>query len=285
MVRLNSVYKQYKKGGYFSKGYFEALKNIDIEFNKGEHIGIIGESGAGKTTLARLLSLIELPTSGSISFNSTPINNKNIQAFRKKVGMVFQDPSTSFNPRLKIIETLKETSQSTQYIEEICENLNINKKLLDKFPRSLSGGEQQRIAIARAILSKPLYIIFDEATSALDLSTQAKIINLLLDLNKQKNYAYIFITHDIKLANFISDKIYVLYKGYIVELLDVRENKTYHPYTKALINNEIGIASNTDNTGCPFYSLCSYRKDICKNNLPKLKSISENSKVRCFLYD
>lgn len=284
MIKLNSVYKKYKTASFFSKDEIYALKNINITIESGKHIGIIGESGAGKTTLGKILCLIETPSSGSIFFDSTPVTGKNIRNIRKKIGAVFQDPSTSLDPRLKIMSTLKETGADKTSIFNECEKINIKKELLYKYPHQLSGGEQQRIAIARALLSNPEYIILDEATSALDMSTQAKIIDLLCDLNKEKQFTYIFISHDLKLANFISDKIYVLYGGEVIEEYDILSDKPLHPYTLSLLKNGARIKGESQN-GCFFYSACKRRKDICRSNVPKLKKINDKHSIRCFLYD
>ncbi len=285
MIRFESVYKKYKRGGFFASKTFDTLKDIDIEIKDGEHVGIIGESGAGKTTLGKLLSLVELHSAGSIYFDSIKINSKNRKTYRKQIGIVFQNPHTSFNPKITIMDSLLETKRNKEEIVKQCLALTLKEELLYKYPHQLSGGEQQRMAIARSVLSNPKYIIFDEATSALDVSTQAKIVNILCDINSDKKYSYIFITHDLKLAHFISDRVYVIYKGYIVEETDNIYKNHAHPYTKALLEgiNQMRTAENA--LGCPFYDLCEYKKDICKKSIPPLKSIGKNKKVRCFLYD
>ncbi len=284
MIELRSVYKQYKVKGFFSKDEIYAVKNISLTIEDGKHIGIIGESGAGKTTLGKIISLIELPSSGSVLFDSVIVKKNNIKTFRKQMGAVFQDPSTSLNPKMKILSTLKEADKNIERIYEICDKVNIKHELLNKYPNQLSGGEQQRIAIARALLVNPKYILLDEATSALDMSTQAKIINLLCDINKNKLYTYIFISHDLKLANFISDKIYVLYGGEIIECYDKINEKPLHPYTLSLLNDSKRITEEPKN-GCFFYNVCKNRKNICKTKKPQLKKITETHTVRCFLYD
>lgn len=283
MIKLRSVYKKYKKSGFFSKDEIFALKDVNLTIDAGEHIGIIGESGAGKTTLGKILSLIELPSSGSVFFDLDIVDKRNLKQYRKKMGAVFQDPYTSFDPRLKVVESLKETDRDIDVIYEVCSKLNIKKELLPKYPHQLSGGEQQRVAIARVLLSNAEYIVFDEATSALDASTQARIINLLCNINRDKRYSYIFISHDLKLARFISDKIYVLYGGYVVEEYPVFDEPA-HPYSQMLLGDSVAKITK-DMPGCFFYGSCRYRKNICKNSTPELKSIGKNHKVRCFLYD
>jgi len=283
VIRLQNVSKKYRKGGFFAKSDFWALKGISVEINPGEHVGIIGESGAGKTTLGRILSLIELPTDGLVEIENTTATKKNLRKLRKYIAAVFQDPGTSLDPLFRVVNTLKETGASMQRIMEVTANLNIRPELLQKYPSQLSGGEQQRIAIARAILSDPTYIILDEATSALDVSTQAKIMNLLCDLNASKRYAYVFISHDLSLANFISDRIYVMHGGSIVEEYDVQE-KPLHPYTISLLKGT-GKPIRKKHSGCFFYEQCPSRTEKCKKETPQLIELGKHKKVRCFLYD
>ncbi len=285
MIELKGVYKGYKSGSFFSNRYRVVLKDIDLEVKIGEHLGIIGESGAGKTTLSKIISLLELPDRGELFVEGEAVNRKNIKQKRGTVGMVFQDPSTSLDPSMKIISTLKEASSDREEILSVFEKVGLKKELLEKYPYQLSGGEQQRVAIARALLSRSSYVIFDEFTSALDVSTQARIVNLLLGINEKKQYGFVFVSHDVKLIGYLSDRIYVIYRGEVVEELeDLKEAK--HPYTKALINNEgLDAEINFDNNGCGFYSLCPYRFERCKNQKPSLKSLETNKKVRCFLYD
>jgi len=289
LIELKSIDKVYKKGGFFSRQEFRVLKDVSIKINDGEHIGIVGSSGAGKTTLAKVLSFLEPYSNGSIYVDSVRVNKKNIIKYRSRVGMVFQDPLTSLDPRMKIISTLKEAlkEKDIDAIYKYCDIVNIKQSLLARYPKELSGGEQQRVAIARALISNPQYIIFDEATSALDVSTQSKILNLICDINKDKAYSYIFITHDLKLASFISDRIYVIYGGYIVEETKNIHKEQLHPYTKMLVNNEeiVQLDDNKNKNGCVFYNFCKQRKKICKTAMPYIKRISYAESVRCFLYD
>ncbi len=284
MIELKSIYKQYRVKGFFSKGSIYAIKNINLMVEDGKHIGIIGESGAGKTTVGKIIGLIDIPTSGSVLFDKTIVKKDNIKKFRKQIGAVFQDPSTSLDPRYKVVSTLKEANKNIEKIHEVCAEVNIKKELLNKYPAQLSGGEQQRVAIARALLMQPKYILLDESTSALDISTQAKIINLLCNINKNKQYTYIFISHDLKLANFISDKIYVLYDGEIVEEYDKLKDEPLHPYTVSLLK-EAKKVSQDKAQGCFFYDMCDKRMDKCKKETPILNAVSHTHKVKCFLYD
>ncbi len=286
MIELKGVYKGYKSGSFFSNRYKEVLREIDLEVRVGEHLGIIGESGAGKTTLSKIISLLELPDKGQVSVDGEIVSKKNIKQKRGIVGMVFQDPSTSLDPSMKIISTLKEASDDEERILSVFEQVGLKKELLGKYPRELSGGEQQRVAIARVLLSRSSYVIFDEFTSALDVSTQARIVNLLLKINEQKQYGFVFVSHDVKLIGYLSDRIYVIYRGEIVEELE-KLKQAKHPYTRALLNNENldSSESNVNGEGCSFYSLCPHRFEKCKKQKPTLRALGKNNKVRCFLYD
>jgi len=286
LIELRGVYKGYKSGSFFSNRYKEVLKDIDLEVRVGEHLGVIGESGAGKTTLTKIISLLELPDRGRVSVNGEVVNKKNIKQKRGTVGMVFQDPSTSLDPSMKIISTLREASNNRERILNVVERVGLKKELLDKYPHQLSGGEQQRVAIARVLLSQSSYVIFDEFTSALDVSTQARIVNLLLKINEHKQYSFVFVSHDVKLIGYLSDRIYVIYRGEVVEELE-KLTQADHPYTKALLNNEIldVYAGDFHLKGCSFYNFCPYRLEKCKKQKPILRTLGKNKKVRCFLYD
>lgn len=292
MIKAESIQKSYKKGGFFSKSLFYAIKDISISVQYGNNIGILGESGAGKSTLARILSLLERPSSGSVFVDSKRITNKIDKRLRRKIGVIFQNPSGSLDPRMKNLAILKEALDNKKDIDKIyeyCRITDVKKNLLSRYPNQLSGGEQQRVAIARSLIAEPDYIIFDEATSSLDVSTQARIMNMLVDLKNRKNYSYIFISHDLKLTTFIADKIYVLYAGYVIEETDYLSiyNKPLHPYTKMLISNDyIEYADgNFGKNVCPFYPFCKLRKKRCSESIPNLIKIDAAHSVRCFLYD
>ncbi|WP_035587622.1 ABC transporter ATP-binding protein [Hippea jasoniae] len=282
MIKLDNVSKRYKKGSYFSKKYIDALKGASLFIEKGEHVGIVGESGAGKSTLCRILSLLELPSSGSIKIDGEYITKRNIKSKRGRVGIVFQDPATSINPLYKVIDAIKEATNDLERIFHICSLVSLKEELLHKYPSQLSGGELQRAAIVRALcMEKADYIVFDEFTSALDISTQVKIVSNLVEINRQRKYGFVFVSHDIRLVNFLSDRIYVIYKGEIVEeLVGLKDAK--HPYTKSLINGET-TKRNDSGSGCSFYEFCPYAKEICRNKKPELLR-KGNYAVRCFLY-
>jgi len=292
LIETKSIKKKYKKGGFFSKSCVYAIKDISVSVCHGENIGILGESGAGKSTLARILSLLEPPSSGSVFVDSKKITKSINKTLRRKIGVIFQNPFGSLDPRIKILSALQEALKDKKDINKIyeyCQIADVKMTLLGRYPNQLSGGEQQRVAIARSLIADPDYIIFDEATSSLDVSTQARIMNMLVDLKSRKNYSYIFISHDLKLTTFIADRIYILYAGYVIEETDYVNiyNKPLHPYTKMLIGSDYieHIDGGFGKNACPFYSFCKFRKKICSANTPNLIKMDSIHSVRCFLYD
>ena len=227
----------------------QALKNINIRLKKGECIGIVGESGCGKSTLARIIVGIERKTSGKIIFD-----NKEIEGISKTkdIQMIFQNPLSSFNPRMKIVDYMWEPlrnyfklskKDSIPLIKKSLMDVGLDKNALEKYPHEFSGGQLQRITIARAIIIKPKLIVCDEITSALDVSVQKQILELLKKLQKDLHLSYLFIGHDLAVVQDISQKIVVMYMGEIVEELDSVDlkSKAKHPYTKLLLNSVFEI--------------------------------------------
>ena len=223
----------------------QALKNINIRLKKGECIGIVGESGCGKSTLARIIVGIERKTSGKIIFD-----NKEIEGISKTkdIQMIFQNPLSSFNPRMKIVDYMWEPlrnyfklskKDSIPFIKKSLIDVGLDENALEKYPHEFSGGQLQRITIARAIIIKPKLIVCDEITSALDVSVQKQILELLKKLQKDLHLSYLFIGHDLAVVQDISQKIVVIYMGEIVEELDSVDlkSKAKHPYTKLLLNS------------------------------------------------
>ncbi|KXA18766.1 ABC transporter ATP-binding protein [Fusobacterium nucleatum] len=227
----------------------QALKNINIRLKKGECIGIVGESGCGKSTLARIIVGIERKTSGKIIFD-----NKEIEGISKTkdIQMIFQNPLSSFNPRMKIVDYMWEPlrnyfklskKDSIPFIKKSLIDVGLDENALEKYPHEFSGGQLQRITIARAIIIKPKLIVCDEITSALDVSVQKQILELLKKLQKDLDLSYLFIGHDLAVVQDISQKIVVMYMGEIVEELDSVDlkSKAKHPYTKLLLNSVFEI--------------------------------------------
>ena len=227
----------------------QALKNINIRLKEGECIGIVGESGCGKSTLARIIVGIERKTSGKIIFD-----NKEIESISKTkdIQMIFQNPLSSFNPRMKIVDYMWEPlrnyfklskKDSIPFIKKSLIDVGLDENALEKYPHEFSGGQLQRITIARAVIMKPKLIVCDEITSALDVSVQKQILELLKKLQKDLDLSYLFIGHDLAVVQDISQKIVVMYMGEIVEKLDSVDlkSKAKHPYTKLLLNSVFEI--------------------------------------------
>jgi len=248
-VKNLSQYYTVSKGLFKKPTIIKAVNGVDFKVNKGEVFSIVGESGCGKSTTAKLLMTIEKPTTGEIFFEGkdiTKFNKEELKAYRKKVQIIFQDPYSSLNPRWKvgkiIAEPLKLNSNlSTKEIKKevlaIMKKVGLEEDWYERYPHQFSGGQRQRIGIARALILKPEVIICDEPVSALDVSIQAQVLNLLLDLQEEFNLTYIFISHDLGVVEHISDRITVMYFGDIVESNDVEGlfANPQHEYTKTLL--------------------------------------------------
>lgn len=252
ILELKNIHKYFKDN---NGKIFNAVNDISIALKKGECIGIVGESGCGKSTIARIISHLTKVSKGKMIFKDediTTLNKESLKNYYKNVQMIFQDPLGTFSSRMKIGEYLVEPfinfklmkkKNAYEYAEELLKMVGLNKDYIKKYPNELSGGQLQRVVIARAIGINPDIIICDECTSALDVSIQKQIINLLLELRKKTNFSSIFITHDLALAENICDKIYVMYQGEIVEVIEskniVKEAK--HSYTKMLLNSVFSV--------------------------------------------
>lgn len=293
------------------KGYIYALNNVDLDIYENEILGLVGESGSGKSTLGNcVLKLIE-PTNGEVIFNSENILNKkkkDLKEFRKKAQLIFQNPYMSLNPRMKIYDILKEPfivhkiKDYDEAIKKIIKLIGMDEEVLSRYPHEFSGGQRQRIAIARAIVLNPEFIVADEPVSALDVSIQAQIVNLLIELKEHLNLTMLFISHDLSIIKYISDRVAVMYLGEIVEIAPKDEffNNHKHPYSEALLNavpvisedktkkiileGDLPSPSNPP-SGCKFHTRCPYVMDKCKTEHPELKELAPNHKVRCFLCD
>ncbi|AAT42799.1 ABC transporter ATP-binding protein [Picrophilus oshimae] len=281
--------------------YVKALDNVSISVEKGTILAVVGESGSGKTTMGKLISTIEEPTDGKIYFENIEVSKKNINEVRKKTSMVFQNPAVSVNPRMKIKSLVSEPLGhfDADQVRQMLKNVGLDyDEIGNKEPKELSGGQVQRVAIARAIIKRPELIVLDEPTSALDESIQAQILNLLIDLQKEYNLTYIFITHNIGVAKYISDKIAVIYAGKIVEYGDTKKviENPKHPYTQLLLSSvpsfetkELksptgGVPSLINlPAGCRFSDRCPFVMDICKTQEPGFID-SDGVKVLCWLY-
>ncbi len=281
--------------------YVKALDNVSIEIEKGKILGVVGESGSGKTTLGKLISTIEMPTDGEMFFEEDKITKKNLSLVRKHTSMVFQNPYTSVNPRMKIKSLVSEPlgKFDPEKVKEVLSLVGLDyDEIKNKEPKEMSGGQIQRIAIARALIKAPDLLILDEPTSALDESIQAQILDLLLDIQAQYNLTYLFITHNIGVAKYLTDKMAVTYAGKIFEYGDTKKiiESPKHPYTQLLIASvpdfekkelasPVGDVPSLINVppGCKFSNRCPKVMDICKKTEPEFRDV-DGVKVLCWLY-
>ncbi|MCP4672517.1 MAG: ABC transporter ATP-binding protein [Desulfobacula sp.] len=301
-------------GGVFLRrtGWVHALDGVSFTLNKGETLGIVGESGCGKTTLGRCIMGLYKPSQGQVIFKNRPLVKYNSK-LRKKLAlnlqMIFQDPFESLDPRQTVREILEEkyiiqgkkNGEFNTLIDELIKKVGLTLDDLSKFPHEFSGGQRQRIGIARAISLEPEIIICDEPVSALDVSVQSKILNLLLKLQNNLGLTYLFISHDLSVVKHVSDKIAVMYMGKIVEIADANciYNNGKHPYTKALLSaiprpnpgvarkrillkGDVPSVENPPD-GCSFNTRCRHVKDICLQKEPALleDSEDENHLIAC----
>lgn len=312
---LNVTY-QTKKGLIGKIQTVHAVNNVSLDIQKGEILAIAGESGCGKSTLAKAIMKLVQSDNGEILLNRENVlnlkHNKDLKKFYQKVQMIFQNPYSSLNPKMKIGEILKEPliintdlkkEEITKIVEEKIKKVGLDKSALNLYPHEFSGGQRQRIAIARSLILNPEFIIADEPVSALDVSIQAQIINLLKQLKEDFNLTFLFISHDLSVIKYLSDRIAIMYLGEVVEIGRTEEifKNPKHPYTKALLSSvpelnpqdekerihlqgELPSPENLP-TGCKFHTRCPYVMEICKTSTPKVKEFSETHNCKCFLYN
>lgn len=312
---LNVTY-QTKKGLIGKIQTVHAVNNVSLDIQKGEILAIAGESGCGKSTLAKAIMKLVQSDSGEILLNGENVlnlkHNKDLKKFYQKVQMIFQNPYSSLNPKMKIGEILKEPliintnlkkEEITKIVEEKIKKVGLDKSALNLYPHEFSGGQRQRIAIARSLILNPEFIIADEPVSALDVSIQAQIINLLKQLKEDFNLTFLFISHDLSVIKYLSDRIAIMYLGEVVEIGRTEEifKNPKHPYTKALLSSvpelnpqdekerihlqgELPSPENLP-TGCKFHTRCPYVMEICKTSTPQVKEFSETHNCKCFLYN
>lgn len=317
IVRLKNVSKTFPVGKTLlgkPEKFVHAVNNVSFEVNKGETFSIVGESGCGKSTTGRLINHLLTPDSGEIWFDDKEISklSKNeIRPLRKDMQMIFQDPAGSLNPRMRVEELIAEpllihTAMSKEermkIVYELLGIVGLSTKHAKRYPHEFSGGQKQRIGIARALTVRPKLIIADEPISALDVSIQAQVLNLLHNLQEKFDLTYVFISHDLSVVEMISDRIAVMYLGFVTETApkDMLYKNPLHPYTQALLSavpipdpdhkqervileGEIPSAINLP-AGCPFAARCKRRKPICLEQRPETKEPEANHFVACHLY-
>jgi oligopeptide/dipeptide ABC transporter ATP-binding protein len=321
MLKVRGLVKHYDtRGGIFGKltgnpgTLVQAVSGVDITIQQGKTLGLIGESGCGKSTLGRAILRLHEPTSGAIEFDGDNIINLDAEAMkemRQKMQIIFQDPYASLNPRktvrqiigqpLKIHDKITDTEVDKR-VAEMMERVGLKINHMNRYPHQFSGGQRQRIGIARALILNPKFIVCDEPVSALDVSIQAQIIELLADLKRELGLTYLFISHDISVIGYVSERIAVMYLGKIVEEGDTQTilNAPMHPYTQALLSSVPQVESTGATKdrirlvgdlpspvdppkGCKFHTRCSYASEICRTVEPVNQLIEGTHSVACHL--
>ena len=292
-----------------------AVEQVDLTIRRGETMGLVGESGSGKTTLARTILLVEPPTAGSILYDGTDLaqlSSASLRSYRRRIQMVFQDPYSSLNPRMRTRETLEEplrihglargAQERTDRVNELLELVGLPRNARDRFPHEFSGGQRQRISIARALAVRPEFIVFDEAVSALDVSIQAQILSLLEEMRGRLGLTYLFVSHDLAVIRHVATRVAVMYLGRIVELADRDTifNTPAHPYTVSLLasapipdpvverrRHRLKVRGEVPSpmkrpTGCAFHPRCAVAIDRCRHETPPLHDVSPHHRSACW---
>lgn len=317
LLKVRNLKKYFPvRGGLFSKviGYVQAVDGVSFDIKRGETLGLVGESGCGKTTTGRTILRLLEPTAGEVTFegeNIFKLDQEKLRKTRRNVQIIFQDPFGSLNPRMTVGDIVGESliihriaknkKEKEERVKDLLETVGLNAGHVRRYPHEFSGGQRQRIGVARALALNPKLVVCDEPVSALDVSIQAQVINLLENLQEQFKLTYLFIAHDLSVVKHISDRVAVMYLGKIVELastLNLYDNPQ-HPYTEALLSavpipdptlkrQRIILEGDVPSpfkppTGCRFHPRCKYTKPICRQEEPELVDIGNEHYVACHL--
>ena len=317
LVEVNHLKEYFNiSTGVFSSKPLKAVDDVSFSIRKGETLGLVGESGCGKTTVGRTILHLYKPTAGEVIFDGKPIKTKrDIMEYRKKSAMVFQDPYSSLNPRMTVSDIIAEPldvhkmysnrKERQEKILDLMAKVGLNSEHANRYAHEFSGGQRQRIGIARSLAMGPEFVVCDEPVSALDVSIQAQVINMFDELQEQMDLTYLFIAHDLLVVRHISDRIAVMYLGRMVELADSKEiyDRPLHPYTKSLMsavpvpdpkiareNKRIILTGDIPSplnapSGCPFRTRCPYATAACSESMPEFKEVATGHFVACHNLD
>ena len=298
-------------------GDVKAVDDVSFVINRGETLGLVGESGCGKTTVGRCILQLQEATSGSVVFNDVDLvraKGRQLRRMRRHMQLIFQDPFASLNPRMTagdivgeslLIHNIADGEEYRKRVDELMRMVELDPAVASRYPHEFSGGQRQRLGIARALAINPDFVVCDEAVSALDVSIQAQIITLLMRLREEFNLTYLFIAHDLSVVRNISDRVAVMYLGKIVEITtsDQLYSNPRHPYTISLLSavpipdpvvdrtrERIVLEGDVPSPmnppgGCPFHTRCQHAKDICRNEVPAMKLVDEGHMASCHLVD